>query len=97
MPQKRLVSYEAPDRLADPVRAAPFCSSRGETVGAMKTRTTHTYAVLELSPAAYSEIREKLAAAGYQHAFHDDLIDMQGIAVAAESGGQLGLVPKEAA
>jgi len=33
-------------------------------------RTTHTYAVLEISPEAYREIRERLEAAGYQHAFH---------------------------
>lgn len=48
-------------------------------------RSTHTYAILELSPAAYSEIREKLANAGYQHAFNGDVIDMHGIGVTAES------------
>jgi len=32
--------------------------------------STHTYAVLEVSPAAYREIRALLEAAGYEHAFH---------------------------
>jgi hypothetical protein len=52
---------------------------------------THTYAVLEISSAAYEEIKEKLKAAGYQHAFQSSgEIDMHGIAVAAkaESGFQ---------
>lgn len=46
---------------------------------------THTYAILDVSPAVYAEIREKLRAAGYQHAFHHDregeVIDMHGIAL----------------
>lgn len=50
---------------------------------------TYTYAELAISQAAYSEIRNKLEAAGYQHAFHQDrdgeLIDMHGIAVRAEA------------
>ncbi len=47
--------------------------------------TTHTYALLELSPTAFEEIRSKLEAAGYSHAFHEpDMIDMQGIAVKLE-------------
>jgi hypothetical protein len=46
-------------------------------------RQTHTFAVLELSEAAYLEISGKLRAAGYEHAFHNDgEIDMHGIAVA---------------
>lgn len=32
-------------------------------------RATHTFAELEISSAAYDEIRAKLEAAGYQHAF----------------------------
>lgn len=48
---------------------------------------THTYAILEVSPAAYAEIRAKLHAAGYDHAFGEDdgaeVIDMHGIAVKA--------------
>jgi hypothetical protein len=51
---------------------------------------THTYAVLEVSQAAYAEIRALLDAAGYRHAFHaDDLrevIDMHGIALAVGEG-----------
>ena len=50
---------------------------------------TYTYALLELSPAAYREIRDKLQEAGYQEQFHaqDDgriAIDMHGIAVVPE-------------
>lgn len=45
-------------------------------------RSTHTYAVLGISQDAYDEIRAKLQAAGYQHAFMDGgEIDMYGIAV----------------
>jgi hypothetical protein len=47
--------------------------------------STHTYAVMEISQSAFDEIKQKLEAAGYQHAIHDDddklLIDMHGIAV----------------
>lgn len=51
---------------------------------------THTYAILEVSASAYDEIKSKLEAAGYQHAFHDDkdedgiVIDMHGIALKRE-------------
>lgn len=52
-------------------------------------RTTHTYAVLDVSPEAYAEIRDKLANAGYANQFHDhdghEVIDMHGIAIRAES------------
>jgi len=54
-------------------------------------RTTYTYAILNISEAAYEEIRAKLEKAGYQHAFHENedapvspLIDMHGIALAPE-------------
>lgn len=46
-------------------------------------KTTHTYAVLEVSREAHDEIRKLLEEAGYQHAFHDDVIDMHGIAIKA--------------
>lgn len=43
---------------------------------------TYTYAILEVSAVTYDEIAEKLAAAGYQEALHDDgLIDMHGLAL----------------
>lgn len=43
---------------------------------------SHTYALLEVSPATYVEIRRKLEEAGYQHALHDNgVIDMHGIAL----------------
>lgn len=51
---------------------------------------TYTYTILDVSHAAYSEIKEKLEKAGYQHAFHDDrdgdgvVIDMHGIALKDE-------------
>lgn len=49
-------------------------------------RSTHTYALLEVSPAAYEEISKALRAAGYDHAFHEDddrgtVVDMHGIAL----------------
>lgn len=48
-------------------------------------RSTHTYVELEVSPAAWREIREKLEAAGYQHTFVDErTTDMHGIAVVPE-------------
>lgn len=51
-------------------------------------RTTHTYAILELSGPAFAEIRTKLAAAGYADAIHPDddreVIDMHGLAVAMD-------------
>lgn len=48
-------------------------------------RQTHTFAMLDLSPAAFREIQEKLKAAGYEDQFHEVdgkiAIDMHGIAV----------------
>ena len=48
-------------------------------------RSTHTYAVLEVSSAAYAEIKALLEAAGYEDQFHEDdgaiVIDMHGIAI----------------
>lgn len=48
---------------------------------------THTYVTMEVSQAAYDEIRQKLVDAGYQHAIHDhnfqidECLDMHGIAL----------------
>lgn len=43
---------------------------------------THTYALMQISQAAYAEICAKMRNAGYDHAFNDDgEIDMHGIAV----------------
>ncbi len=51
----------------------------------MAHTSTHTYAVLQISPAAYREIRTALAMAGYEDQFHDhrdgEIIDMHGIAL----------------
>lgn len=44
-------------------------------------RSTHTVAMLELSPQAYEEIAQKLRDAEYDHAFVEDFIDMTGIGV----------------
>ena len=57
--------------------------------------STYTYAVLAVSHAAYTEIKAKLEAAGYQHAFHEDrddgiVIDMHGIALSNEEKGTHG-------
>lgn len=47
---------------------------------------SYTYAILEVSLAAYAEIKNALFSAGYDHCFHDDdgrvVIDMHGIALA---------------
>lgn len=54
-------------------------------------RSTYTYVILDLSPAAFREISEKLKAADYGHCFHENdgrtVIDMHGIAVAMEDDG----------
>lgn len=48
----------------------------------------YTYALLDVSRAVYDEIRAKLVAAEYEHAFHADaggeVIDMHGIALRVE-------------
>jgi hypothetical protein len=51
---------------------------------------THTYAIMDVSEAAYNEIKKKLEDAGYQHAIHIDrdgsvVLDMHGIALAIET------------
>lgn len=53
---------------------------------------TYAYALLDVSPACYQEIKAKLQAAGYGHVFHQDrdgdrvstVIDMHGIALREE-------------
>ena len=47
---------------------------------------TYTYAILDVSAAAYDEVRALLVAAGYEDAINDDgegreVIDMHGIAL----------------
>lgn len=46
---------------------------------------THTYAVLEVTPMAFAEIRKALEVAGYHPDEHE--IDMHGIALAAKGAG----------
>ena len=49
------------------------------------TRSTHTFAGLEVGVATYNEIATKLREAGYDHAFNDDgAIDMHGIGLIPE-------------
>jgi len=47
---------------------------------------THTFAVLEISQAAYDEIEAKLRAAGYEHTIESEsgLIDMHEIGLKKE-------------
>lgn len=52
-------------------------------------RQTHTYAILPVSRAVFDEIKQKLSDAGYQHAFHDDVIDMQGIGVQSDGDARV--------
>jgi hypothetical protein len=54
-------------------------------------RATHTYAILEVSASAYTEIRKLFVDAGYDHAFHDDAIDMRGIAIKAATSKPIEL------
>lgn len=60
----------------------------------VKLRSTHTFAELEVSAAAYDEIAGKLREAGYDHAFNEGAIDMHGIGVtrSAEQGASKALV-----
>jgi hypothetical protein len=50
-------------------------------------RHTYTYAILDVSPRTYAEIRAKLLAVGYHEQFDEDsdgeVIDMRGIALRA--------------
>ena len=51
----------------------------------MRHTSTHTYAILEVSLRTYTEIKQKLEAAGYQGQFHDNgVIDLNGLAVKAK-------------
>ena len=52
-------------------------------------RSTYTYITMEVSSAAYEEIRKKLLDAGYNDAVHDgddvkEVLDMRGIALVEE-------------
>lgn len=47
-------------------------------------RTTHTVALMQVSPETYTEIKQKLEDAGYDHAVHrDGTLDMTGIGLSA--------------
>lgn len=55
---------------------------------------SYTYAICEVTPEAYAEVRAKLVAAGYDDQFHRDdqreVIDMHGIALRAMADGLPG-------
>jgi hypothetical protein len=55
---------------------------------------THTYSVLDVPRAVYAAVRALLAAAGYDHAFHNqtdgEVIDLHGIALKSRAGGAAG-------
>lgn len=54
---------------------------------------SHTYALLEVSPSSYEEIKAKLLDAGYGHAINDlGEIDMHGIALCTK---EEEIMPKE--
>ncbi|MGH7166521.1 MAG: hypothetical protein ACREIS_13470 [Nitrospiraceae bacterium] len=50
-----------------------------------RIRTTYTYAIMVLSPAAYREVRQNLVDAGYDHSIQEgsegEVLDMHGIAL----------------
>lgn len=58
----------------------------------MTVRATHTYAVLDVSPACFREVKARLEATGSEHAICEDgdrtVIDMHGLALAAERKGE---------
>lgn len=57
---------------------------------------TYTYAILDVAPEVYLQVRALLEHAGYQHAFHADrdgeVIDMHGIALRADPATRPGPV-----
>ncbi len=59
----------------------------------LPTTGTHTYAVLEVERSTFADVRQRLRAAGYEHAFDRDVIDMHGIALRAETGSAATLKP----
>ena len=54
---------------------------------------THTFATLDVSPACYEEIKQRLALVNYHHAFTESdgqpVIDMHGIALKREVDGRV--------
>lgn len=44
-------------------------------------RVTHTYSLLEVLPSTWHDVKKRLEQADYGHAFHDNAIDMHGIAL----------------
>ena len=58
---------------------------------------THTFAKLEVSKSTYEEIEYKLKEAGYDHAFTEEAIDMNGIGLTKkkENTGKLVGVSEE--
>lgn len=57
----------------------------------MGLNMTRTYAEMEVSAAVHEEVKQRLIAAGYNHALHDDgaTLDMHGIALTIEPHAEL--------
>lgn len=58
----------------------------------MTIRSTHTYVTMEVPPELYYLVRQKLLAAGYDHAVNDEAreLDMHGLALTIESPDDKG-------
>ena len=61
-------------------------------------RSTHTFALMEVSPSTFEEVREKLAAAGYDHALISEggklHLDMQGVAFVLQDAPPVERIPR---
>jgi hypothetical protein len=55
---------------------------------------THTFVKLQVSGIVYDEIAEKLKAAGYEHAFVDGVLDMNGLALVKEQPDESSTPPE---
>lgn len=56
---------------------------------------THTYALLDVSRATFTEVARLLRAAAYHHSFDRDVIDMHGIALRAEPDKEIRMPRKQ--
>jgi hypothetical protein len=49
---------------------------------------SHTYAILQVNPATYRDIEERLRAVNYGHCIDGGVIDMHGIALQVDPAGE---------
>jgi hypothetical protein len=80
-----------------------FPTAPNTDYGGPRLRRTHTYAEMEISPAAFDEIAEKLKDAGYGHAFIREegcwpTLDMHGIGLVrgADTAAEVRIAPSMA-